>query len=66
MRVYPKTRVTGPKFLFTVGITRRGVIALLVLLTPFPLFLKPFLYGLKHGCHISHLLVAPKLLVGLS
>ncbi len=23
------------------------------------------MYGLEHGCHISHLLVAPKLLVGL-
>jgi len=65
MLVYPKTRVTGPKLLFAFGITRRGVIVLLALLTSFLLFLKPFLNGLEHGCHVSHLLVAPKFLVGL-
>ena len=63
--VYSKTRVTRPNFLFAVGITRRGVIALLALLASLLLFLKPFLNGLEHGCHISHLLIAPKLLVGL-
>ncbi len=36
-----------------------------MLLTSFLLFLKPFLNGLEHGCHISHLLIAPKFLVGL-
>ena len=39
---------------------------LLTLLASFLLFLKPFLNGLEHGCHISHLLIAPKLLVGLT
>jgi len=29
------------------------------------LLLKPLLKGLEHGCHKSHLLVAPKFLVGL-
>ncbi len=63
--VYTKTRVTGPNFLFTVRITRRGVVALLALLT-FLLFLKSFLNGLEHGRHIGQLLVAPKFLVGLT
>ncbi len=63
--IISKTRVTGPNFLFTVGITRRGVTALLALLT-FLLFLKPFLNGLEHGRHVGQLLVAPKFLVGLT
>jgi hypothetical protein len=65
MLVYLKSRVTGPNFLFTVGITRRVIIALLALFAGLLLFLKPFLKGLKHDCHIRHLLIAPILLVGL-
>ena len=36
------------------------------MLLAFLLFLKPFLNGLEHGCHIGQLLVALKLLVGLT
>jgi hypothetical protein len=64
MLVYTKICVAVPSFLFTVG-TVTGVIVTLLTLLRLTGFLLAFCISLKHDLHKGHVLIAPRLLVGL-
>jgi hypothetical protein len=64
MVVYTKSCVTVPSFLFTVR-TVTGVIVMFLVFLRLTGFLLAFCISLKHGLHESHVLIAPRLPVGL-
>jgi hypothetical protein len=64
MLVYSKSRVAVPSFLFTVG-TVSGVIVTFLTFLRLTGFLLAFYISLERGLHEGHVLIAPRLLVGL-
>ncbi len=64
MLVYTKSRVAVPSFLITVG-TVTGVTVTFLTLLRLTGFLLAFCMSLEHGLDEGHVLIAPRLLVGL-